>query len=129
MARTTSTIEFTFDYKLDGETVAEFDPVRATADVWPGSEPWFDPLRGIGDPGCGPEVENFRDVKVASGTYDRATKRMKYQWHEPDANLRELILDYLGTGAEDGSFMDAAEPAERDWDYLRDLRRDMDLAG
>src|SRR3546814_7312327 len=65
------TVEFTFSYLIDGAVVAEFD-ARATATVPDiGCPPQFNPVHG-GDPGWGPEWDNYRAVEVASAQYARS---------------------------------------------------------
>ena len=104
------TVEFTFPYQIDGATVAEFD-ARATATVTDtGAPPVFDPVHG-GDPGWGPEWDNYRDIEVAS-SYRDSTKplgrQLAYTWHQADDALAARIIAYLNEGKEDHAFAEAA---------------------
>src|SRR3546814_1524657 len=105
------TVEFSYAYLIDGATVAEFD-ARATATVTDiGCPPQFNPVHG-GDPGWGPEWDNYREVEVASANYDSARKRNIYEWHPADEALAQRIIAYLDSGAENETFAEAASMAD-----------------
>src|SRR3546814_20268631 len=93
------TVEFTFSYLIDGATVAEFD-ARATATVTDiGCPPQFNPVHG-GDPGWGPEWDNYREVEVARANYDSASKRNIHEWHHAAEAIAARIIAYLESGAD-----------------------------
>src|SRR5690606_6653640 len=99
------TTTFTFEPEQDGFALAVFE-CRATADVRPGepARPWHD------DPGCGPEVENFRNIEVEGVRYDLnrpAGERSQRRWFTPNDALRDWILSYLNSGKADSEFEDA----------------------
>jgi hypothetical protein len=105
------TVEFTFPYKIDGATVAEFD-ARATASVTDlGAPAHFNPVHG-GDPGWGPEWDDYRDIEVASSHYSSFSKRNVYEWHPADEALAARLLAHLNSGAENEAFAEAARMAD-----------------
>lgn len=118
----TVTAEFTYEPEIDGFALATFE-CRATADVRPGeaARPWHD------DPGCGAEVENFRDIEVEGLKYDFKRPigdRSVRKWFVPHDTLRDWIMAYLNTGKADFAFEDAANDIGfgPDPDALRELR-------
>lgn len=105
------TVTATFDWDMNmeeggGQYCIATLSCRATADVRPG-EP-----RTWHDPGCGPEVENFRDIEVEGMRFIPKApdgKRWDRKWFTPHDTLRDWILSYLNTGAADADFADAAD--------------------
>lgn len=119
----TVTAEFTYEMEQGGFSLATFE-CRATADVRLGepARPYHD------DPGCGPEVEDFRDIEVEGVKYHRnaenGDRRWEKKWLKPHDSIRDMILAHLNTGAADWAFEDEAQDnAGPDPDMQREMRR------
>lgn len=133
----TSPVIFTFPYRVNGLTAADFD-CRATADARLGKPAVR--YQNNGDPGWpaeAPEVEDFDDIEV-----DVVERRLtaeekaagkpgfyKHIWAAPDDHLRDLILAWLEAGNADDAFLDALaedlkDEADRRDEYRAEARRE-----